>query len=341
MNPAASRIEVRGLTKVFPMRSARGHRRGSRVLCRGRRRVRGPARPIGLRQEHDAEHGRRPAGADRWRHPHRRRADLAGPGQPQGGLRVPARHHLSLAHRRRQHPLWAGTARHTQAGSGRTRHPGAGPGRLDGFQPGVSGGAVRRHAPACLADAHADPGTGDPADGRTVRRAGHAYQDRDAPHPARHLGAAAAERAVRHPRPVGGADPGRPHHPALGPARPHQGGVRRRPAPSARRRHPAQFTRLRRGLHADLELASARNSQPGAPNERHATACLRCRDPGRHRRRRVLPLAVGMGSAPPLRRLGAGHPEPVLHLPPLDDPGALPRPRMLHPARMAASRSAC
>ena len=142
-----------------------------------------------------------------------------GKADPPCRLRLPEGHAVSLAHGRGQYRLRAGARRRAGGrarGAGRRGDP---PGRPRRLRPLLSRAAVGRHAPARVADAHADRAARDPADGRAVRRARHPHQARHAFGAARPLGARAPDRAVRHPRSRRGADPRRPHHPDVGPAR--------------------------------------------------------------------------------------------------------------------------
>ena len=231
---------------------------GRRRVVRGAAgRIRRPARPLRLRQDHHPQHGGGPVGAHRRRDPHRHRRGGLRPGRAQGRLRVPARHGVSLAHRGSQHRLRPRNRRRAQAGAdreGRARRRSVRPCR---FRPELPAHALGRHAPARGPDAHAHHGARDPPDGRAVRRARHPHQARDAQDPARDLGARAADRAVRHPRPRRGADLVEPHHPALGASGTPEGGFRGAIPAAARCRLAARDGRVRPPLFPHLAFARA------------------------------------------------------------------------------------
>ncbi len=95
-------------------------------------------------------------------------------------------------------------------------------GRPEGLRGQLSVAALRRHEAAHRDRAHARLRSGDPADGRAVRRARRADPQPDAGGAAAHLAAHAQDRDLRHPRRAGGGLSRRPRRRDVGAARAHQ-----------------------------------------------------------------------------------------------------------------------
>ena len=201
--------------------------------------------PERLRQEHAGSDRRRPGARDQRHraHPGSRTAGRAAPARRRFGHGLAEPQSVSLAQRARQRRLRAGDARHAaqrsaieraraliaSVGLARLRAPSAGP-------------TVGRHAPARRPRPRADHGAADHADGRAVRRARRADQDRHAGGAAAHLRQThktilfvthAIEEAIllgdevvvmtRAPRPHQGGAPGRSAAAALARDGQHQG----------------------------------------------------------------------------------------------------------------------
>ena len=175
----------------------------------------GPARPVGLGQDHPAARDRRPGiplrRADLLR---RRGHDLCQRRGAQGGLRVPAVRALPSYERGQEHRLRPGRAEgQGQAAARRDRPAGrgtAGPGGARRPRQALSQPAFRRPAPARGPGPRPRRGAGRAAAGRALRRPGrHGAQvaaQGAAPDPRRHR----RDHDLRHPRPGGGAGAGRP-----------------------------------------------------------------------------------------------------------------------------------
>ena len=164
--------------------------------------LRQPGRPVGLRQEHAVQHHRRPAAADRRPRADRRRG--------RHRHHRPRRLHAAegsaaaLAHGARQrHPRHGNPGRAAARGA-RARAAAAAEVRARRLRISLSEFALRRHAPARGAAAHAAVRhRRDPAR-RAVRRARRADQAADAGMADAALERFQEDRGVRHPRRRGG-----------------------------------------------------------------------------------------------------------------------------------------
>ena len=158
--------------------------------------------------------------------------------------------------------------------------------------------ALRRHEAAHRDRPHARVRSGNPADGRAVRRARRADPQPDAERAARHLGAHAEDRDLRDPRRAGGRLPRRPRVRDVGAAGPHQGD-RRHQVRQARRTSSAPRPSSRRSTRSGTWCARrrSRRRRSGRHEDVHAAICRCCcsRSPGRRSRgssssrRRALP----------------------------------------------------
>ena len=194
-----------------------------------------PDRAERLRQEHAAQHDRRPADADH-RHGRGQRQAGARAAAARHRLRVPGERAVSLVHDHRERQARHGVPGRAEGRAGAARAEGAGGGRAQGLHGPLSGAAFRRHAAARGAGARAQPGDRHAADGRAVRRARRADPDDPRRGP---LGAAVHHRQdhrVRHPFARRSGVPRRPRRGVLGAAGPHQGDHRGRRAASAQAR---------------------------------------------------------------------------------------------------------
>ncbi len=250
-----------------------------------------PDRAERLRQEHAAQHDRRPA---RRRPPARSRSH----GKP---VRGPLPHDIAFVFQENALFPWCTVIENVKLGmvfqgvpkaeqEPRARQVARG-GRPQGFHGPLSGAAFRRHAPARGARPRAQPADRHPADGRAVRRARRAD-----PHDPRRgpLGAAVAHRQdhrVRHPFARRGGVPRRPRRGVLGAARPHQGDHRGRRAASAqaRLRHHGE---VRPAAQHALRAAARRNPQGRRAVGRGGPAAMSAR---RDRRDKLASRAVQVG----------------------------------------------
>ena len=218
------------------------------------------------------EHGARPARLDRH--------DLP------GGIDLP------LAHRDRQCRVPAGDRRHGEVGALRPRPALRRSGRARWLRAALSGGAVRRHAPAGVDGAHARRRAEDPADGRAVRRARRAD-----PAAARRQGAAdpagaAADHPAHHPQHHRGGAALRPHPGDDLPARPDQAHRRDRPAAAAHLRDRVE--RGVRSLRRANLVRPARGGHQGPARGGERRSCARATSDERRGRRAVEePLRAG------------------------------------------------
>src|SRR5213083_331223 len=136
-----------------------------------------------------------------------------------------------------------------------------------GLRGGVSGHAVRRHAAARGAHAHARGRSRDPPHGRAVRRARHPHQARPARRAARAVGGAPSDGGLRHPRPLGGDHARRPHRRDDAPAGTREDGARGEAHAAARRHRAARERRVRARVRPPLARAGRGIRVPpgGAP----------------------------------------------------------------------------
>ena len=164
---------------------------------------------------------------------------ISGPGRDRGMV-FQSYTLFPVAHGAGQRGIRAADRRHsrgTAARDGATVHR---PGRLERVRAAVSEAALRRDDAARGAGARARQRSGDPADGRAVRRARQPDAIADAGVAARHLAGLAQDRAVHHPR-HRRIDPAR--RPGLcddGAAWPHQGDGADRAAAATHRRDADQ-----------------------------------------------------------------------------------------------------
>ena len=200
-------LELRQLTKEF----ASVHRRRSRSTSTCRRVVLRPARPVGLRQDHDAADGRGAGDADVGHDPARRARHHLRQALPAAGqhrlpeLRaVPAPRHLRERRLRAASPQGAATS--TTRSTEMLELV-----ELDQPGPQEAGPALRWPAAAGRAGAGADQ----PARGAAARRAARRPRPQAAPSDADRAEAdpdrGRPDVHPRHPRPGGGHDDGRHH----------------------------------------------------------------------------------------------------------------------------------
>ena len=256
MTPGDAAIEIRDVSHEFgePGDAQFVHALLAHLARHQARRTAVPDRAERLRQEHAAQHGRRPADAD---HRNGRGARQAGAraAAARHRLRVPGERAVSLVHDHRERQARHGVSGRAEGRTGAAGAQGAGGGRAQGLHGPLPGAAFRRHAAARGAGARAQPGDRHAADGRAVRRARRAD-----PHDPRRgpLGAAVAQRKdhrVRHPFARRSGVPRRPGGGVLGAAGPHQGNHRR--STSRIRASPSfvtteKFSRLRNTLYGLL-----------------------------------------------------------------------------------------
>ena len=202
-----AQVVLDDVTKVFPDGTEAVS--GARPLDR-RRRVHGLRRPVGLRQDHRAAHGRRSGGHlarhDLDRRPRGQRRAVEGPRRRDG---VPELRPLPAPEGLRQHGLRAATAQGRQA---RDRPPRA-PGRRDP-RPGRLP-RPQAEEPVRWAAATGRDGPGDRAGAAGVPHGRAAVQPRcqapgaDARRDRRPAGRPRRHDDLRHPRPDRGDDDGR------------------------------------------------------------------------------------------------------------------------------------
>src|SRR5262245_9538959 len=267
---AWSRHGRRGRGRVADLAGPWRHRRGRSRACLAHLPLAAdhlPARAVRLRQEHADPDHRRLGARDQRPRAHRRAAAR----RPRAAARRAFRHGMaepqpvSLAQRHRQHRLRPGDAGHGQGRPLRASACADRLGWLARLRAAPAWPAVRRHAPARRARARADHGAADPADGRAVRRARRADQDRHAGGAAAYLRRDPQDHSLRHPRDRGG-DPARRRGRGDDRApRPHQGRHCGRPAAPALARD-GQFQGVRRAVRPHLP------PHPRGGDQEHAAA---------------------------------------------------------------------
>src|SRR5262249_55204941 len=208
-----------------------------------------PARTERLRQEHIDPDRRRPRAGDQ-RPRARPKPASPGPSAPAGrgfGHGMAELESFPLAQRHRQHRLRARNARRFARRTLRARQWAHCLGRAARVRAPPAGTTVRRHAPARRARPRPDHGAADPADGRALRRARRADQDRDAGGAAEDLRPDPQNGPVRDARDRGGNPARRRSGGDDGAPRPHQGSDSDRP-PAPTIAGNDQFQGIRRAV---------------------------------------------------------------------------------------------